>query len=78
MKRKNKLPLQLNCSCSKIPFIAHELTQSLLVINAFATGSIERLKESSLTLEQLNMALEKVIEEVNVMSNKINSLSSSI
>lgn len=60
------------CYCNKIPKIAHDLTQSLLIIQAYIKGCTVRLKENNLDLMALFYAFEKINEHIKIMSNKIN------
>lgn len=62
------------CNCSQFANFTHELTQSLMVINAYAQGSIERLKKNALEADQLKEILNKINQHIEIMGNKIHCM----
>ncbi len=62
------------CQCSKIPTIIHELTQSLVVIQAYVNGCTERMKDNTLNHEQIAMVLGKINHHTEKISDKIYSM----
>lgn len=63
------------CYCKKIPAFAHELNQTLLIINSYAKGCSERIKQNNLDLEQLLLTFEKISIQIQIMGQKIHNLS---
>ena len=59
------------CTCSKIPSIIHELTQSLVVIQAYVQGCCVRMNDNTLNNEQLALVLGKISLHTQTMSNTI-------
>ncbi|RUR09434.1 hypothetical protein [Legionella sp. km772] len=52
---------------SNMPGMIHELAQSLLIIHAYVRGSLERIKNNNLTVEQLRSLFIKVKEQLELM-----------
>lgn len=52
---------------AEISHTVHELAQSLLIIHAYVRGSIERIKNNTLTIEQLKSLLIKINEQIELM-----------
>ena len=67
-----------NCQCSQLATLLHELNQSLLIIQVYASTSNERLKTSDLTNEQLSKALNTINEHTQLMGNKIHRVMSNV
>jgi hypothetical protein len=62
------------CYCGQAPVIAHELSQSILVIRAYVTGCSERLKNTTLDYEQIGVVLGKINHHVELIGRKIDFL----
>jgi len=73
MELNQESPVE-KCYCSKLPQLAHELNQSLLVIHAYVKGCSERSKLNSLNQEELNHVLNAINEQVIKMGNKIHAM----
>ena len=59
------------CQCNKMSAFLHEVAQSLLVIQAYANGCKERLKENILDNKQLTEALSVINEHTELIGTKI-------
>lgn len=74
MNKKIKLYKSKSCYCHKIPQVTHDISQSLLIINVYVKGCIERLKADNLDPVQLSKVFEKITKHVDLVNNKIYSL----
>lgn len=63
-----------HCYCKKIPAFAHELNQTLLIINSYAKGCAERIKQNNFDLEQLLLTFEKISTQIQIMGQQIHHL----
>ena len=70
-KEKLKMDEHTICVCNKMPHLTHELSQSLMIINAHVNGCSEPLKEKKLDLNQLPQILNKIDKHLEIMGNKI-------
>ncbi len=59
---------------TNVSIVVHELAQCLLIINAYARGSIERIKNNNLTIEQLKSLLIKIQLQIELMFKIIQGL----
>lgn len=56
---------------SKMVMFIHELSQSLLVIQAYVNGCHERIKQNNLNETQVEYVFDKIHEHTELMSNQI-------
>lgn len=74
MERTALPPANGICHCNKIPVIAHELAQSLSIISSYIKGCTERVKKDNLNLDQFITVFEKIIQQVEIMDEKIHCM----
>lgn len=53
------------------PEVVHELSQSLLIVHAYAQSAIEHIKMNTLERDQLKWLLLKIDEQIKRMSEVI-------
>lgn len=58
----------------KISTLVHELAQSLLIIQSYIRGSMERIKNNNLNKEQLSPLFVKINEQMELMLRLIQGL----
>lgn len=69
-----KLELPESCLCSKLPALAHQSNQHLLIIRTYINGCTERLKRSTLDSEQLTDVFKKISYHTDEISNIVQHL----
>ncbi len=72
-----KAPLiidKMPCECNKIHGFLHELSQSLLVIHAYVNGCNERVKDNTLSKEQIVDVLSKINKHAEIISNNVHCM----
>ena len=59
------------CQCTALPALLHDLNQSLLIINSYASGCMQHLKKDGLDETQLVVALSAIDRHAKIMGDKI-------
>ena len=70
----NELYKKTQCQCSKLPILSHELTQSLMIINAYISGCNERIKKNTININEIVDVLNKMNKQVELISQRLQGL----